>query len=862
MGTFGEWLREQRSQRRLTRDEFAKRIGCSVAMLRKMEDGERRPSAQIAGLIASCLEIPSEERTTFIEVARGELSFDRLPRALNPLPHPTNPLTETSSSPPIKLPVLPTPFIGRQAEVEQLCRILSDPQCRLLTLVGPGGIGKTRLAIETASQYRDDFADGVFFVPLAPIQFARLVVPVIAESIGFVFHSDPAIDPPSQLLHYLGEKQVLLVVDNLEHLLGDPAVIDLLAKLLTQADRIKLLITSRESLGLQGEWVFEVQGLPIPKNAEMEDTSMELFLQRARRAHVGFNATTEDYPAIVRICSLVNGMPLGIELAASWVRTLSCEEIASEIERGLDFLSVSAKDLPARHRSMRAVFDHSWKLLSEEEQDVLLRLSIFQGGFSREATQQVAGANLPMLSVLVTKSLIRRNRTGRYDLHELIRQYALDQLSNRPKVQKEALAKHGRYYMNFLSQQDLPLRSSVQRESLAELLTDIDNIRNAMEWALMKGEFVLIESAVRAYSTLFDTLGWTPEALDTLGRINEVLEAKTSLSRIEQVALAHVLTSRSLFAYRASQYEQAHVMLNRSLEILRSLHEPRVLVEALTFLGIITLTAGDLMRAMEYFKEGLKVATDIHDVWYEALCLTEVAGVNLFMGQVSGASEQFQSAMKAWRRTGDLRFTAFGLNYWSIGAIASGRYEEAQAALEESVEINKSVGDRWGLGISYRGLGLVAQAQGNHSSAIDGFQQSLQIFTELGSYWDIARVLSEIGHSTLAIGNYAEAEYLWQRSLKLAIETQGMLTAMDALVGFASLYARRGYYQHALQLLHFTLNHPSTIQETKARAERLFSEVSNQLSTQEIESARKCSEEKSLESVIDEIFQGSEKPAK
>ena len=252
---------------------------------------------------------------------------------------------------------------------------------------------------------------------------------------------------------------------------------------------------------MQGEWVFEVPGLPIPENSEVEGTAVELFLQRARRAHVGFDATIKDYPSIVRICRLVDGMPLGIELAAAWVRLLACDEIAAEIERGLDFLSVSARDLPARHRSMRAVFDHSWKLLPPEEQDVVLRLSIFQGGFSREAAQQVTGTSLPMLSLLVTKSLIRRNGTGRYDLHELIRQYTLEQLSNHPKVHKEALANHGRYYMNLLSQKDTPLRSSMQRAALAELLSDIDNIRNAMEWARTLEEFALIESALRAYST-------------------------------------------------------------------------------------------------------------------------------------------------------------------------------------------------------------------------------------------------------------------------------------------------------------------------------------------------------------------------
>src|SRR5512143_3944869 len=379
MDTFGAWLRQQRTHLKLTREQLAERVGCSVALLRKIEDGERRPSTQIAELIANTLNIPEADRATFVRVARGELNLERLPAVLKPVAIPITPL-----APRVNLPVLPTPLIGRQREVEELGQLLRDPHCRLLTLVGPGGMGKTRLAIETASHVQTIFADGVYFVPLAPVSATRFIVPVIADAIGFTFQSASLIDPRIQLFSYLKEKQALLLVDNLEHLLAEPGI-EVLAELLANASQVKLLTTSRESTGLPGEWIFEVQGLPVPESGQGEasapNTSVELFLQRARRAHVGFNAAPEDYPSIVRICRLLEGLPLGIELAAAWVRTLSCDEIAGEIERGLDFLSVSARDLPARHRSMHAVFDHSWELLSEEEQGVLCRLSVFRGGF-------------------------------------------------------------------------------------------------------------------------------------------------------------------------------------------------------------------------------------------------------------------------------------------------------------------------------------------------------------------------------------------------------------------------------------------------------------------------------------------------
>lgn len=857
MDTFGEWLRQRRIQLKLTHKELADRVGSSVATIRKIEYDERRPSRQIAELLANCLDVPLEERPTFVKVARGELSVDRL-----------LPVSKLSASPNISslktnLPIFPTPLIGREREVEHISQLLGDPQCRLLTLVGPGGIGKTRLAIETVSYIQDVFTDGVYFVPLASANSTRLIVPAIADSVGFAFHHASHADPKTQLFGYLKEKQALLLADNLEHLLTGQGI-EVLSELLANASQVKLLATSRESLGLLGEWVFEVQGLPVPESidadASVQNTSMELFLQRARRADVRFNVSPEDYPSIAHICQLVDGNALGIELAAGWVRTLSCDEIAKEIERGLGFLSMSARDVPARHRSMRTVFDHSWKLLTEEEQRVLLRLSAFRGGFRREAAEQVAEATLAVLSNMVTKSLVRRGGTGRYGLHELIRQFAAEHFAERPDEQTATQARHSSYYLTYFGQADGRLRSSAQREALTELTAEMYNFRSAWDWAVTHGEFALIEQTMRTFWMLYDTRGWFPQGFDTLRGAVEALEAAHGQSprdRTNLIALGHLLSTAAWLAYRMANYEQAQAMFERSLEILRPLDVPGVLVEPINRLGMLMEVTGNYARASQLYSEGLEIATASGDRWYIALCHTcinELAVIADISDKPEHAHEGLQSAVAEWRLIGDLRMTAFGLRLLSNSAFILERYDEARSVLEESVVLNSSVGDRWGLGSAYRGLGIVAQALGQHQEAVVMFGKSLDTFTELGGSWWVARVLADMSRSVFALGNHTEARRVWRESLHIATEIHATPVALEALTSFASLQAEPDDMEYALELLLIVLNHSASLQETKNRADRLRAELEAQLTPTQIEAIQAHAGEKTFEAVVEDLL--------
>ena len=484
---FGEVILALRRKIGLTQAGLAQLLGVSRRALGAWESGSSYPKIeQLKQLVVLAIEqhaFPNgheaEEARSLWQASHQRVLLDEdwLNELLSPSPKQiTTPHEDRKSlmggdkQTSIVLPFQPTGFVGRTAELAAITERLDDPTCRLLTLVGPGGSGKTRLAVQVAANCADQFDNGVYFVTLQPLDSSDLIVSTIAEVLSFRF--SPGFDPQQQLLQYLREKALLLVLDNFEHLLDG---VELLTELLKAAPRLKLLVTSREVLGLQEEWRYPVSGLQYPETDNVDQpgtySAVQLFFERARQVRGGLSLADEQ-AGIVRVCQLVEGMPLALELAAVWAKALSADKIAIEIQRSLDFLSTSLRDVPQRHKSMQAVFEQTWERLSDEERRAFSTLSVFNGGFRREAAEAVAGVSIQILSDLVDKSLLRREPDGRYQIHELLRQYAEALLEATSGEMLHIRDLHSAYYTRFLHEREQDLNGRRQLGAAFEIEAD------------------------------------------------------------------------------------------------------------------------------------------------------------------------------------------------------------------------------------------------------------------------------------------------------------------------------------------------------------------------------------------------------
>jgi predicted ATPase len=757
------------------------------------------------------------------------------------------PLLKTIEAGMKNLPAPRTSFVGRASELDEIDRLLEDPDCRLLTLVGPGGAGKTRLALEAAARRIERYPHGVHFVPLVSVASPEFLAPAVAESIQFaVDGAHSGFPAQEQLLDYLGERSTLLVLDNFEHLVDGA---DLLGEIIQRAPKVELLTTSRERLNVQSEWVLDVHGLGIAENGNGSAGALRLFVERATQVEPGFSLDDDQRAEARRICRLVEGLPLGIELAASWVSMLSCAEIAEEIERSIDFLATSMRDVPERHRSLRAAFDQSWKLLSGEQQAVLARLSVLRGDFGREAAAAVAGADLRLLSELVSKSLVRRSDFGRFELHELLRQYAAERLAASPGEERGAHERHALHYAAMLMERQAALMGPELAFARDELRGELDNLRAAAEWTLAEDAEHVALPVLEAFYTFLWMHSWF-EGAETLGRLGRTagFDANDPGSA-SAVALAAAM-DRVAIGARLGHDPEAEELAARCLPVLRARNLERPLAGCLCALGIMAVYRDLYADAVAFSEEAAQIARAIGDGLTESGALMDLGFARLLLDDLEAAREAFEAAHVLSEKLGNPLLRAYATSKLGLLADAEERYGDAMRLHMEANELFAGVGDVGGSGYALSRASLSAYGTEEYEEALRLGRAGYDAFSEVNHRWGTIAALCRIGFATLALDDFDEARRTFRTALERAHASAAISLELLTLSGVGAVLRATGEAEQAATMLTFALGHEQLPPSYSIAARPALEALEAELPPEQLAAARRAAAATSLDDLV------------
>jgi predicted ATPase/DNA-binding CsgD family transcriptional regulator len=690
------------------------------------------------------------------------------------------------------IPIFPTPFVGRHNELVHITSLLVDPTCRLLTLLGPGGIGKTRLALEAAFRQQVQFTDGMCFVALQPLGSPDLVIPAIANALELRFY--PGGDPKQQILDFLRDKQILLVLDNFEHLLDEAIIV---SDMLMSAPQLKVMTTSRERLNLVEEWIFDVAGLSVPQNFGEEPISnydaVRLFVQSAQRVQAGFQLAEAQQAVVTRICQLVGGMPLGIEMAAAWVRALSCDEIADEIERGMDILASTARNVPTRHRSMRVALDHSWTLLMPLEQRGCKYLSVFRGGFTRDAGSFVSDVSIWTLTALVDKSLLRVDPQGRYHIQELLRQYAEEQLEE-SEESVNARDRHAAYYAEFMHERWEALRSQQQREALDDIEADIDNIRLAWHTLCQQPNHTVLRHVAPSLWLAYDLRCRFHEMVALLGEGIAALRPIATTPEVNRT-LGLFLALQGWTHVGMGLPAKGQALAQEGLAFLQEAGNSEEIFLALLSLQLTTNYLNQPQETRRVSEKAITMARQSGNTWGVARASYELGNFTLSEAENPTTSEVEHRVL----------------------------CEEAKSVAEECLRLAEECGDLW-LRASVSGffLGNVYHVLGNYAEAKKRYEQSIPLFETVGQSWAIGAVHRLLGLAACGLQDYDTAYQHYMTSLQVFYHNGQVHEQITTLLGVSELLLARANKVRAVQLLNFIAQHPVTPEIPRTRSIQLL----------------------------------------
>lgn len=721
---------------------------------------------------------PSQETLTLYQNIRSQIGNNGLAGGY----HVSQDTPAYTAPIPQNIPSQVTPFIGRMRERRAIDNVLRDRTARLITIMGVGGSGKTRLAMAVGEQQlsaieRDGshrFPDGVFFVPLESIESASEIVPTICR----VFDFQPADESrigrsvEEQLLDRLRRKQLLLIFDNFEHLLVG---VSFLSKIRRSSPGVHLLITSRQKLALQGERLYGLDGLSYPTGTEevtnasqliTDYSAANLFVSSAQRTVSDFELSDSDIPAIIRLCHLVDGLPLAIELAAGWTNVLSVADIVAEIEKGLSFLFSDFSDLPDRHRSMEAVFNVSWNRLAVDEQQVFAQLCVFRGGFTRLAAGKVVGATIRQLATLVNKALLQYDKKlNRYQIHRLLRQFGDEKLAFSPAAEKNVRDCHCSHYSSILQKWADRLKGPRQLETLAELEMESANVRSAWYYASENG---LLEELDQAADGLGSFYLWRRRFLE--GEMATKLAAENLQQLLISISanyddgnLLRILAKIQLWQSVFCKREEAAALVDQACQTLKQPElDPNDIRQEQAFAW---LRAGDMafesdsVKAQDFYRRSLALYRELNDGWGVTTSLTAIGWLAAHDGESEKASYLGKEALKICRKSGDLKRTADAL--WLLGTLAAaqGQVEESGRLLGESLDIRASLGDRiTDIAVGPVDLGMTLTWIGRMAEADEVREEALALYESQGQPEQIALAHVALATSKMHLGQYELSE--------------------------------------------------------------------------------------------------------
>lgn len=707
------------------------------------------------------------------------------------------------------LPIPLTPFVARSVDIQFILYRLQEPTVRLLTLVGAGGMGKTRLALEVgrrlaAGAQTDDgllsnlhFPDGVFFIELASLRSASEIAPAMTAVLGIHLYGQ---DPKQALLHALRDKAVLLILDNFEHL---PEGARLVIEILQAAPAIRILATTRARLNVHGEYLYPVQGMPYPATAALtaasEAAAVRLFVQSAQQVQPSFTLHADNLAAILRICQLVQGMPLGLELAATLTDILPLATIGHEIEQNLDFLSTDWHNVPARQRSLRAVFQWSWQMLNEEEQQVFRRLAIFRGGFTRQAAETIAGASLRVLTNFVHKSLLT-SKPGeeRYEFHQLLRQFASEQLDAHPAERLATATRHQQFYLAFVAAREQQLLGANLRCAIDELRGDIDNIRQAWLWAIEQADHLALDKSALALSRFYELMGLATERVEVYRRAVEWLQPM--MNTVAPSATIQQRLSKLLALYAGGLMTQGH--FNESLAFAQeavALGEASGGVEGVAYARLICgqtyYRRGQYTEARQHFIQTLAFIQRheqnkptwplLYDT--EHNCLVWLGALESEIGAYQCANAYFVHALQRCQALGHLRAETHVRINQAVLAWHQHDYATARQLCEETLVMIRHIGDYFREGIVYLELSEVVRMQGEYTYSYQLLRKAQTQLAESGAIVEQGYAFASMGRLCSYLGDFEGAQQWFMQFFTTPALIEAPAVKIEALLPRAML---------------------------------------------------------------------------